>query len=96
VPRPPHLRKGTPLLVEPDVRWRRAAACLGTDPELFWPDTGYSTEAQTICDGGPTTPGCPVKTECLRYALATGQTEGIWGGLSPAERQHHRHRRFAV
>lgn len=96
--RPPHLRRGAPLLVEPDTGWRRRAACLGTgQPELFWPDDGYATEAKTICNGTPTQPPCPVREQCLGYAVSTGQTEGIWGGLSPAEREHLHHRgRVAV
>jgi WhiB family redox-sensing transcriptional regulator len=29
---------------------------------------------------------CPVRTECLKYALDDGQDYGIWGGLTPDER----------
>jgi hypothetical protein len=30
--------------------------------------------------------GCPVRGECLVYALASEQRHGIWGGLAPHER----------
>lgn len=30
--------------------------------------------------------GCPIKAECFRYAVETGQKAGIWGGTSPHER----------
>ncbi|MFI5659048.1 WhiB family transcriptional regulator [Streptomyces sp. NPDC051684] len=29
---------------------------------------------------------CPVIMECLRWAVATGQTTGVWGGASESER----------
>lgn len=29
---------------------------------------------------------CSVRIDCLDYALETGETEGIWGGLTPEER----------
>jgi WhiB family redox-sensing transcriptional regulator len=30
---------------------------------------------------------CPVRGECLVYALAAGERHGIWGGLTPPERE---------
>ena len=29
---------------------------------------------------------CPIKDECLTYALESGEAYGIWGGLLPSER----------
>ena len=29
---------------------------------------------------------CPVKEECLRYAIDEGEGYGIWGGKTPRER----------
>lgn len=37
-------------------------------------------EARAICMS------CVVRDECLDYALNTGETEGIWGALTPQER----------
>jgi hypothetical protein len=31
--------------------------------------------------------GCPVRTECLEYALATNSADGIWGGTTERERR---------
>lgn len=69
-----------------DEEWMAQAACLGEDPDLFFPvsSTGPGLaqveEAKEVCGR------CPVRDECLAYALATGQTSGIWGGLTEAER----------
>lgn len=30
---------------------------------------------------------CPVRQECLDVALGEGETDGVWGGLSPQERR---------
>ena len=32
--------------------------------------------------------GCPVIEQCLKYAVASGSTEGMFGGLTPSERTH--------
>lgn len=67
--------------------WRFRAAC-GDEPnkELWFP-VGTSgpamrqtAEAKTVCRR------CPVITECLTWALETGQ-EGVWGGMSEEERR---------
>jgi WhiB family redox-sensing transcriptional regulator len=31
---------------------------------------------------------CPVRAQCLDYALETHQLFGIWGGLSERQRRH--------
>jgi len=66
--------------------WRSAAACLSADPELFFPlsDSGKSAEqaarAKAICAG------CPVRADCLAFAVRTAQADGIWGGMTAGER----------
>ena len=30
---------------------------------------------------------CPIRLECLEYALAADEEYGVWGGLSPVERR---------
>jgi WhiB family transcriptional regulator, redox-sensing transcriptional regulator len=30
---------------------------------------------------------CPVRRECLQFALATRQAHGVWGGMSEHERR---------
>lgn len=62
--------------------WRANAACDGADDALFFPEKGKtSREAKRICSG------CEVRTECLAYALESGQKFGIWGGVSETERR---------
>ncbi len=69
------------------MTWASRAACLGTDPELFFPigETGPAlrqiAQAKRVCGG------CPVQGACLQWALDTGQDAGVWGGLSETERQ---------
>ena len=43
--------------------------------------SGRTREAKRICTG------CPVRDECLEYALANDERFGIWGGLSERERR---------
>ena len=62
------------------------AACLGADPDLFFPerdDHKTKAAAQAICAG------CPVRTACYARAVRNGERFGIWGGvhLENARRQ---------
>jgi WhiB family redox-sensing transcriptional regulator len=67
--------------------WRNRAACLDEDPELFFPvgSTGPAVEqterAKAVCAG------CDVITQCLEWALTTGQDAGVWGGKTEDERR---------
>jgi WhiB family transcriptional regulator, redox-sensing transcriptional regulator len=77
------------ILWEPDGSWRDQAACAGSDTDLFFPigeDDDVAASAKAVCAI------CPVKDECLQYALATNQTDGVWGGLTGAERRRLRRR----
>ncbi|HRV75999.1 MAG TPA: WhiB family transcriptional regulator [Candidatus Saccharimonadales bacterium] len=68
--------------------WQDFANCLGTDPELFFPERGASTrEAKEVCKG------CAVREDCLGYAMSKGERFGIWGGLSERERRRIRSQR---
>lgn len=72
--------------------FRHRGLCRNEDPELFFP-VGTSgpallqiAEAKTVCRR------CPVVTECLTWALESGQDAGVWGGMSEDERRAHRRR----
>lgn len=70
------------------TNWRQRAACRGLDPEIFFPERGESTrEAKAVCAG------CPVRPECLEYALDAREVNGIWGGKSERERRSIRRKR---
>ena len=63
----------------------REALCAQTDPEAFFPgpDSYWTTPryAKEICGR------CPVKLDCLAWALENNEREGVWGGTTPKERQ---------
>jgi len=68
------------------VNWRNHAACLGVNPELFFP-TGDAEpaflqieEAKAVCRR------CEVVEICLKWAIESRQDSGVWGGLSEDER----------
>lgn len=74
-------------LANADYTWRSNAICRDTDPDLFFPigTTGFALmqidRAKEVCEQ------CPVKVDCLDYALETNQDSGIWGGTSEEERR---------
>jgi WhiB family redox-sensing transcriptional regulator len=76
--------------VEGTVRtdWLNRAKCKDMDPAIFFPSDSIGVRvAQTICAE------CPVKAECLEYALDDGVDHGVWGGTSERERRRIRRRR---
>ena len=77
------------LMWEPTEGWRDEAACGGVESALFVPageEESLTAAAKSICAA------CPVVEECLQYAIATNQSEGVWGGMTGAERRRLRRR----
>lgn len=73
------------FLPEQPRDWRDDALCAQVDPELFYPDEGQSPRTpKRVCAG------CPVRDECLQWALAQDVRGGIWGGASDRERRRMR------
>lgn len=70
--------------------WMADGNCRDKDLSLFFPETtedgigplGSTTYkiAKGICKG------CPVRYECLKYALDNHEPNGLWGGLNRGER----------
>src|SRR5665648_818751 len=64
------------------MTWRNRAACLGENPELFFPvGNTYPAllqleEAKVVCRR------CEVVETCLKWAMESRQDAGVWGGLS--------------
>jgi WhiB family redox-sensing transcriptional regulator len=59
--------------------------CMTSDPDAWFPNmnTGRSKEivnVKMLCAQ------CPVRKQCLAYAMANPDLQGIWGGLGPQER----------
>ncbi len=74
---------------EPERDWREDSSCAGMDSEVFFPpseDEAAAMPAKEICAL------CPAQEQCLSYALATNQTEGVWGGMSAGDRRRLRRR----
>lgn len=64
-----------------DESWRDDAKCQDFDPELFFPTDAFGADvARQICAM------CPVRAECLEYALSTNQWYGVWAGKTTRER----------
>ena len=60
--------------VEWPGKWVKRARCRPNDA-VWFPDPGGSAEAaRRVCQE------CPVKAECLQFAIDTNQKFGVWGG----------------
>jgi len=52
------------------------------DPDVFFPLSEEEAErAKEICGA------CTVQDQCLEFALASRESEGIWGGATEKERR---------
>jgi len=64
--------------------WEAEAACRETPNDLYYPSRGDSEKAEFIrmfCEL------CPVRGECLGYALDKRERHGVWGGTTEKERR---------
>ena len=72
--------------------WRYSARCAGADTDLFYPPrdrdlySGIADRAKIFCYGENGKSPCPVRKDCLWYAVEREEPHGIWGGLSHRER----------
>jgi WhiB family transcriptional regulator, redox-sensing transcriptional regulator len=73
-----------------DRSWQPVALCRGNHSHLFFPPSTSERKeererrevrAKAVCAV------CPVKSQCLDYAMAIREPYGIWGGLTEAERR---------
>src|SRR2546423_4068502 len=76
-----------PAAAEPAGDWRHRAACRDEDPELFFPVGNSGPALAQIAEAKSVCRRCPVTTECLTWALDSGQDAGVWGGMSEDERR---------
>lgn len=66
--------------------WRPRALCRDSDTNVFFP-VGVTGEAIDLIDAAKAVcAACPVRAECLEFALVTNQQYGVWGGASEEER----------
>lgn len=67
--------------------WRDSAACLGAATDVFFP-VGSSPEAlDQVEEAKRDCQRCPVRSQCLAWALEAKQDFGVWGGLDEEERR---------
>lgn len=69
------------------AEWWSLAACQSADPDLFFPISSSGPAVRQIARAKAVCAGCPVRTDCLRYALAADPVQGVWGGMSEEERR---------
>jgi hypothetical protein len=109
-PRPGAIRIAEEEAVSGDRDWTAKAACAKPYAETrfdawFGPTEDDTAEGEeyrgTVIPAGHRVVAkryclvCPVRMECLRYAMSNGIREGIWGGLAPEERTKLRKQRAA-
>jgi WhiB family redox-sensing transcriptional regulator len=65
--------------------WQRRAACRGKGCDLWFAAGGDALDAaRSVCEP------CPVRRECLSYALSDPGLVGIWAGTDERERRRMR------
>src|ERR1700722_6472528 len=80
-----HLRR----YFEKEWHWMENAKCRDADPDLFYPENGKFACPETktairICRS------CPVINECLNWAIKTGDSFGVLGGMTPQQRTRYK------
>lgn len=66
--------------------WKQHGSCRELDPELWYPERADGTRGDTRA-AKQTCGWCPVRLECLVYALERREPYGIWGGMTAPERR---------
>lgn len=63
--------------------WKNDANCQNMDTALFFPDLGGNIPqfVREVCAE------CTVIEDCLWYANRTHSTDGVFGGMSPSQRE---------
>ncbi|MBK6501453.1 MAG: WhiB family transcriptional regulator [Candidatus Microthrix parvicella] len=57
-------------------------SCAGLESSIFYPPTEEeSGRAKAVCAE------CPVRQDCLEFAISVREKEGVWGGATAAERR---------
>lgn len=66
-----------------DLEWMDYASCAEVVPDLFFVEPNQRADAELakqFCRR------CPVRKQCLEYAVANKFVDGIWGGTTGNER----------
>ena len=76
-----------------EMEWQLRAECRGLPTEIFFASesergerrTAHEERAKKVCRS------CPVQQECLRYAITSVEPFGVWGAMTPRERERLAH-----
>src|ERR1019366_4099957 len=67
---------------EAEIAWMPEGNCRRVPAEMMFPSDGAGVAvAQRVCAD------CPVRQQCLDYALANHIEHGVWGGTSDRKRR---------
>ncbi|MGI9018892.1 MAG: WhiB family transcriptional regulator [Euzebya sp.] len=78
------------LAAAPSTSWQTHGLCRDIDSAIFFPPAQFEHKpdresrekrAKAICVE------CPVRSECLEWALSTREPNGVWGGYAEGERK---------
>jgi WhiB family transcriptional regulator, redox-sensing transcriptional regulator len=75
--------------------WRSLAACRGEDPAIFYPEPtsgrpSRKVQPEEYAAARGFCRSCPVRLDCLDFALTTNQDDGMWGDRTPNQRKEMR------
>ncbi|MFF7474251.1 WhiB family transcriptional regulator [Streptomyces sp. NPDC008092] len=77
-------------MITGEEEWQARAKCRTADPDDLFVEGAAQNRARAVCNG------CPVRTECLAYALDHRIEHGVWGGMTERERRSLLRRRPTV
>lgn len=80
-----HTRDSLNRIPTPD--WHLQGNCYDTGYELFFPEDKDDARVKTPQAKSLCTAPCPVRKQCLQYALETKSDYGTWGGATRFERK---------
>lgn len=64
------------------MTWRDDALCAQVGGDAWYPDKGQdAARPKRVCQA------CPVRDACLDWAIRHREPHGVWGGLTPRQRQ---------
>jgi WhiB family redox-sensing transcriptional regulator len=77
-----------PAPIIEEWEWQYEGTCRSVDPEVFFPPDSErgpvrqrrELRAKQYCES------CPVLARCREHALVVQEPYGVWGGLTPRER----------
>jgi WhiB family transcriptional regulator, redox-sensing transcriptional regulator len=74
----------------PSNDWQDEGSCRHADADLFFPPFDVEPTAARIARENAAKAvcaECPVRIECLEWALTADEPYGVWGGYSESERR---------